>query len=126
KHADHWNVWGGPKVLARKGAILDQHCAAIGRDPKRLHRSLNMAVMFTERKDEVERLADTIAKRIGRSPEEARATCLAGSPQQIRDKLAEVKAGGADTLFVPTMFRPLDELRPDLDRFAAEIAPGFR
>src|SRR6266702_3654867 len=34
KHADHWNVWGGPKVLARKGAILDEHCAAVGRDPR--------------------------------------------------------------------------------------------
>src|SRR5437773_11883991 len=32
KHADHWNVRGGPKVLARKGAILDEHCAAVGRD----------------------------------------------------------------------------------------------
>src|SRR6267142_630764 len=22
KHADHWNCWGGPRVLARKGKIL--------------------------------------------------------------------------------------------------------
>jgi hypothetical protein len=29
-------------------------------------------------------------------------------------------------VFVPTMFRPLDELRRDLDRFSAEIAPAFR
>jgi len=34
KHADHWNIWGGPGVLARKGAVLDAHCAAVGRDPK--------------------------------------------------------------------------------------------
>jgi hypothetical protein len=27
---------------------------------------------------------------------------------------------------VPTMFRPVDELRRDLDRFIAEIAPAFR
>src|ERR1051326_3940787 len=48
KHADHWNVWGGPQVLARKGAILDEHCAAVGRDPKRLIRSTNMALLFTD------------------------------------------------------------------------------
>src|SRR5437762_2733752 len=28
KHADHWNCWGGPGVLGRKGKILDEHCAA--------------------------------------------------------------------------------------------------
>ena len=34
RHADHWNVWGGPQVVSRKGKILDEHCAAVGRDPK--------------------------------------------------------------------------------------------
>ena len=32
----------------------------------------------------------------------------------------------ADTLFIPTLFRPLDELRRDLDRLMAEVAPAFR
>src|SRR5436309_726318 len=64
KHADHWNVWGGPKVLARKGAILDEHCAAVGRDPKTITRSANMSLLITDKKDEVDRLADTIATRM--------------------------------------------------------------
>jgi alkanesulfonate monooxygenase SsuD/methylene tetrahydromethanopterin reductase-like flavin-dependent oxidoreductase (luciferase family) len=34
KHADHWNVWGGPAVMSHKGKILDEHCAAVGRDAK--------------------------------------------------------------------------------------------
>jgi F420-dependent oxidoreductase-like protein len=126
KHADHWNVWGGPNVLARKGKILDEHCAKVGRNPKSFARSLNMAVMFTDSNTEVDRLAETISKRMGRSPEEARDTCLAGSPMAIRDKLEQVRANGGTALFVPTMFRPVDELRRDLDRFAAEIAPAFR
>jgi len=29
-------------------------------------------------------------------------------------------------LFIPSLFRPLAELRRDLDRFIAEIAPAFR
>ena len=126
KHADHWNVWGGPEVLKRKGAILNEHCAAVGRDPRSLIRSTNMALQFTDKKAEVERLADTISKRMGRSPEEARDTCLAGTAAEIRDKLKQLQAAGATTLFIPSMFRPLDELRRDLDRFMAEIAPGFR
>ena len=126
KHADHWNVWGGPQVLARKGTILDEHCAAVGRDAKSIIRSVNMALLITDKKDEVEKLAQTIATRMGRHAADARDTCLAGTPEQIRETLHELKAAGGTTLFIPSMFRPLDELRRDLDRFIAEIAPAFR
>src|SRR5712692_3765196 len=126
KHADHWNVWGGPKVLARKGAILDEHCAAVGRDPKSLRRSVNMSLMITDKPEEIATLADTIAKRMGRHAADARDTCLAGTPDQIREQLQQLRAAGADTLFVPTMFRPFPDLRRDLDRFIAEIAPAFK
>ena len=126
KHADHWNVWGGPAVATRKGKILDEHCAAVGRDSKTIRRSVNMSLLITDKKADIETLADTIAKRMGRHAADARDTCLAGTPDQIRDKLGELKAARVDTVFVPTMFRPVDELRRDLDRFIAEIAPAFR
>jgi F420-dependent oxidoreductase-like protein len=126
KHADHWNVWGGPSVLARKGAILDEHCAAVGREPKRITRSVNMALHVTDKKEDVERLAQTIATRMGRHAADARDTCLAGTADQIRERLRQLRAAGGTVLFVPTMFRPLDELRHDLDRFITEIAPEFR
>ena len=126
KHADHWNVWGGPRVLAQKGAILDEHCAAIGRDPKTITRSANMALLITDRKDEVDRLAETIATRLGRHVADPRDTCLAGTPDEIRGQLRQLQAAGADVLFIPSLFRPPDELRRDLDRFMAEIAPAFR
>lgn len=125
-HADHWNVWGGPMVLARKGAILDEHCAKVGRDPKSITRSVNMALLITDQKAEVERLAETIATRMGRHAADARDTCLAGTPEQIREQLHQLRAAGAGALFIPSMFRPLAELRRDLDRFIAEIAPAFR
>ena len=125
-HADRWNVWGGPNVVARKGAILDEHCAVVGRDPKTLTRSANMALLITDTKAEIERLAETIATRMGRHAADARDTCLAGTPEQISEQLHQLRAAGADTLFIPSMFRPLDELRRDLDRFIAEIAPAFR
>jgi F420-dependent oxidoreductase-like protein len=126
KHADHWNVWGGPAVLARKGAILDTHCAAVARDPKTLTRSANMALQITDRPEDVERLAETIATRLGRHAADARDTCLAGTPDQIRETLRRLAAAGVDVLFIPTLFRPLDAVRRDLDRFMTEIAPAFR
>jgi alkanesulfonate monooxygenase SsuD/methylene tetrahydromethanopterin reductase-like flavin-dependent oxidoreductase (luciferase family) len=85
-----------------------------------------MVLLITDRKDEVGALASTIAKRLGLNEEDARDTCLAGTPAQIRDQLGRLQSAGATTLFIPTMFRPLDELRRDMDRFIAEIAPSFR
>src|SRR6059036_135130 len=126
KHADHWNVWGGPRVVAQKGAILDEHCAAVGRDPKTITRSANMALLITDKKIEVDQLADTIAKRMGRHAADARDTCLAGTPDQIREQLHQLQAARVGVVFIPTLFRPLAELRRDLDRFIAEIAPAFR
>jgi len=126
KHADHWNCWGGPRVLERKGKILDDHCSTLGRDPKTLKRSANMALLITDKKIEVDQLADTIGKRMGRHAADARDTCLAGTPDRIREQLQQLNSAKVDTLFIPSMFRPMDELRRDLDRFITEIAPAFR
>ena len=63
---------------------------------------------------------------MGRHAADARDTCLAGTAKQIRDRLHELRAAGVGVLFVPTLFRPLPELRRDPDRFITEIAPEFR
>jgi alkanesulfonate monooxygenase SsuD/methylene tetrahydromethanopterin reductase-like flavin-dependent oxidoreductase (luciferase family) len=46
--AEHADVWNCPARTAaefqRKSAILDEHCAAIGRDPAQIARSLQVLV----------------------------------------------------------------------------------
>lgn len=126
RQADHWNVWGGPKVLARKTAILEEHCSRVGRNPKTITRSVNVSLLFTDKKADIDRLVDTITARMGSHAADARDTCLAGTPDQIREQLLQLKDAGADTLFIPTLFRPADEIRRDMDRFIAEVAPAFR
>ncbi len=42
KHADIWHGFGGAEVVERKVAILDQHCADIGRDPAEIERSIGV------------------------------------------------------------------------------------
>ncbi|MGH7275436.1 MAG: LLM class F420-dependent oxidoreductase [Candidatus Rokuibacteriota bacterium] len=125
RHADHWNVWGGPETLARKGRILDEHCRAARRDPKTLTRSAVMPLLITDNPEEVERLKTAVMRRMGMSAEVADDTLLAGSAGAVRDKLVRLAAAGADTLFVPSMFLPKDP-RPLLDRLVGEIAPAFR
>lgn len=39
KHANIWHGFGDPDVVARKVTIIDEHCAAVGRDPAEIERS---------------------------------------------------------------------------------------
>ena len=123
KHADHWNVWGGPRILAHKGAILDQHCEAVGREPSVLSRSANMALLMSDDKGACDAMVAGVSRRMGRTPDDAADICLTGSDQAIVDRLNELAASGVDTLFVPTMFRSVDEMRDDLARLISDIAP---
>ena len=43
QHADVWHTFGDLDVLTRKSAILDEHCAAVGRDPGKIERSVGVA-----------------------------------------------------------------------------------
>jgi F420-dependent oxidoreductase-like protein len=105
RHADHWNVWGGPMVLERKGKILDEHCAAVGRDAKSIVRSVNMALLITDKKEEVERLAQTIATRMGRHADDARH--LPGRHPGLRSARSSTSSRPpADRALHPSMFRP--------------------
>jgi alkanesulfonate monooxygenase SsuD/methylene tetrahydromethanopterin reductase-like flavin-dependent oxidoreductase (luciferase family) len=42
EYGDRWNSQGKPDEIARRNAILDEHCMAIGRDPASIVRSLYM------------------------------------------------------------------------------------
>ncbi len=45
EHADVWNAAGGsPQEVAASSAILDEHCAAVGRDPGEIRRSVQLGV----------------------------------------------------------------------------------
>jgi F420-dependent oxidoreductase-like protein len=39
QYGDACNVFGSPEMIARKYRILDEHCAAVGRDPTEIERS---------------------------------------------------------------------------------------
>ena len=45
QYADVWNAAGGsPEEVAASSAILDQHCADVGRDPSLIRRSVQFRV----------------------------------------------------------------------------------
>jgi probable F420-dependent oxidoreductase len=40
QHAQMWNTFGPPEHFAAKNRILDDHCAAVGRDPSEIERTV--------------------------------------------------------------------------------------
>ena len=125
KHADHWNTWGGPRILGAKNRILDQHCATVGRDPKKILRSAVMPLVLSDDKADVDKVRQAAVKRMGFDEAKAQDTILGGSVAQVQDTLGKLKDAGVGLLFIPSMFLPKDP-RPLLDRFMAEVAPALR
>jgi F420-dependent oxidoreductase-like protein len=49
QHADIWNLAGGPiDMFQHKSGVLDEHCAAIGRDPSSIERSMQLFINFND------------------------------------------------------------------------------
>jgi F420-dependent oxidoreductase-like protein len=49
RYADIWNFVGGPPdELRRKRAILDEHCAVVGRDPNAIETSVQPIVVYND------------------------------------------------------------------------------
>ena len=120
RHADHWNAWGGPEVHRRKGRILDEHCAAVGRDPAAILRSAVMVPLLGDDPAEIERVVPLVMRRLGRSEAEAHDLLLAGSPGRIADTLGRLAETGVGLVFLPTSYMPADP-RPFLDRFQDQV-----
>ena len=99
QYADACNVFGSPEGIARKYAILDAHCAAVGRDPAEIERSTLQAV------------------RLG-PPSSARTE----SPQQVIDRFAELSDAGADHVIVELKDAHVPEY---VETFGRDIIPAL-
>jgi F420-dependent oxidoreductase-like protein len=99
QYADACNVFGSPEGIARKYAILDAHCAAVGRDPSEIERSTLQNV------------------RLG-PPGSARTE----SPQPVIDRFAELSDAGADHVIVELKDAHVPEY---IETFGREIIPAL-
>ncbi|HEX5147598.1 MAG TPA: LLM class F420-dependent oxidoreductase [Candidatus Limnocylindrales bacterium] len=99
QYADACNVFGSPEVIARKYAILDAHCAAVGRDPGEIERST---------------LQDVRLAMNGSGGE---------APGQVVERLGELADAGAQHVIVDlkSVHEPAR-----LERFAGAVLPQLR
>ena len=65
QYADACNVFGTPEAIARKYAILAEHCATVGRDPDEIERSTLQTVNVTADGGRGSETADQVIERFG-------------------------------------------------------------
>ncbi len=100
RHADAWNGEGDVETWARRNRILDEHCAAIGRDPATIERTVGLppASIRETRAAAVAALAARLEHN-RMAPDEAHETAaaspLAGTRAEVVDALAAYAAAGA-------------------------------
>ena len=94
RFADFWNIPDANIATYRdRMAVLDQHCAALGRDPVTIRRSW-FGRMVLGRDD---------AEVAARGGQWTRANALAGTPAQVVDQLQEFIAIGVDSFMIEVL-----------------------
>jgi len=125
RFADYWNVAGAPDVLARKNAILAEHCAAVDRDPASIIRTSNSWIVIRDTAAEAERVwAEAMARNAGGPIDDNRYRMFFGPPALVAEKLLEHVAAGFDSTIVElpapydveTIERLVGEVKPLIDR----------
>jgi alkanesulfonate monooxygenase SsuD/methylene tetrahydromethanopterin reductase-like flavin-dependent oxidoreductase (luciferase family) len=96
KHADIWNAFGTPEVLAHKDAVLRAHCADVGRDPATIERTVGCKVTIRQTEAEAERVRRSILEH-NRTPlanVEGDLTFWTGTPEQLAETMLTYRAIG--------------------------------
>jgi F420-dependent oxidoreductase-like protein len=113
KYADEWNVWGTVETLRHKMAILDQHCADVGRDPKSIKRTAVALLFMSEDNAFLEKMRSA----------ELQQAAIIGTPSEVKDIVADYEAAGVDELIVPDFtLGPRDQKIATLNTFIHDVA----
>ena len=113
--ADEWNVWGDPEILAHKSAILNQHCADLGRNPDDIHRTA-VALLFMSEDEQV------VAK-MKESASPMPMPRIVGTPAELKDTIAAYAEAGVGELIVPDFtLGKHEQKKAALDLFMEKVA----
>jgi F420-dependent oxidoreductase-like protein len=111
RYADEWNCWGTPDVLAHKNAVLDRHCADLGRDPSTIRRSTQALVHLSE--------DPAVLDDLRRAPQGL--PVLIGTADELTERFREYTAAGVDEFVVSdrSLGDDLRERTDTMDRILA-------
>ncbi|MDL2334499.1 MAG: LLM class flavin-dependent oxidoreductase [Chloroflexota bacterium] len=122
KYADMWNGMGPTEKMAHKVEVLKEHCAAVGRDPNEIEFTLGCKPIIRDTEAAARKVWGELMahNQTPMSDVEDDSTFWPGTPQQIADRLLEVKPLGFNTAIaeIPAPFDP-----ETLERFIGEVKP---
>jgi F420-dependent oxidoreductase-like protein len=119
QYADEWNVWGTADLLRTKGAVLDKHCSALGRDPLGVRRSAQALVFLSEDGAWLDQRRKEMAG--GARP------VVIGTPDDLQAAMADYRDAGVDEFIVPDFNLGSPEAKSEtMDMFIERVAPALR
>ena len=118
--ADLCNIGGTANVVANKLAILDEHCAALGRDPREVKRTA-LASLFVSAND-ADR--DSLRQLVGYDTGgDARDRMIIATADEATENIAAMYAAGADEVIVNLpMITSVDAIHTAADVMKAATA----
>jgi alkanesulfonate monooxygenase SsuD/methylene tetrahydromethanopterin reductase-like flavin-dependent oxidoreductase (luciferase family) len=125
QYADIWNVFGTPETVAAKDAILREHCAAVGRDPEAIERTLGCKPVIRSTPEAAHRayLEFIEHNRTPVSRMEGDVSVWVGTPEQIAETILGYRRVGFHT-FVAELPSPYDD--ETMDSLINVVAPMVR
>ena len=114
RYADHWNIYCSPDLYVQKNETLRKHCAALGRDPASILRSLMIPVYLDE--------DDAVRAKIARWPGGGRDWFLVGDREEIAGRIDRFVTAGVDLVIVQV--DRTGRCVADLRRFAETFMRG--
>jgi len=113
KYADEWNVWGDPAILRQKMGVLDEHCAAVGRDPGEIQRSAVALLFMSTDNAFLEKMRNNDMQQ----------PHIIGTPEEVKDIVAEYEDAGVSELIVPDFTMGGKEQKlATMDTFIQQVA----
>lgn len=122
KYADMWNAMGKFEKLAHKVEVLKEHCDAVGRDPSEIEFTVGCKPIIRDSEAEARRVWKDWMERnqTPMSEVEDDPTFWPGTPEQIAERLLEVRPLGFDTA-IAEIPAPYDD--ETLERFIGQVKP---
>ena len=122
QHADLWNVFGAPEIVAHKNEVLRAHCRDVGRDPEAIERTLGCKITIRNTETEARRVERALLEH-NRTPMswiEGDDSFWPGTPEQIAEKIVGYRRVGFHT-FVNELAAPYDA--ETIERLITEVKP---
>jgi F420-dependent oxidoreductase-like protein len=117
RYADACNLFGDAATVRHKLAVLDRHCADVGRDPSEISRTRLGTLVIGETEEAADRKVTTLVETRGANEQMLRSRSLVGGPERVTEEVHALLDAGLDGL----MFNLPDADDPDTVALGGEV-----